>query len=70
MTDEKTSLRPSSSTMASVGFGIPVATIVAWAFSAFGGIEMPGPVQAAFGAVVSALFGYFFIGGKAAHTED
>lgn len=72
MTDEtpKPNLRPSASTVASVGIGVPVATIVAWLFGTFAGVEVPGPVEAAFGAVISAAVGYFFIGGKAVHTED
>lgn len=70
MADEKPSMKPSASTIASVGIGVPVATIIAWACSAFMGVEVPGPVEAAFGAVISAVVGYFFIGGKAVHTED
>lgn len=66
----KSSMKPSASTVASVGIGVPVATILAWASSAFAGVEVPGPVEAAFGAVISALVGYFFLGGKAAHTEE
>lgn len=62
-------MKPSNSTVASVGIGIPLATILAWIIGQFG-IEMPGEVQAAVGAVVSAAIGYFFIGGKAADTED
>lgn len=70
MTDEKPSMKPSASTVASVGIGIPVATILSWAFGTFAGVDVPGPVEAAFGAVISAAVGYFFIGGKSAHTED
>lgn len=62
-------MKPSTSTVASVGIGVPLATITAWIVGQFG-VDMPGEVQAAFGAVVSAAIGYFFVGGKAADTED
>jgi hypothetical protein len=62
-------MKPSSSTVASVGIGVPLATIAAWALG-LAGIEVPGPVEAAFGAVLGALVGYFFVGGKAVDTED
>lgn len=62
-------MKPSSSTVASIGIGIPLATILAWVIAQFG-IEMPGEVQAAVGAVVSAAIGYFFVGGKAVDTEE
>lgn len=58
-------MKPSSSTVASVGIGVPVATIISWAVNTFAGVEVPGEVQAAFGAVVSAAIGYFFSGGRA-----
>lgn len=60
-------MKPSSSTVASVGIGIPVATILSWAVNAFAGVEVPGEVQAALGALVSAVVGYFFHGGQASH---
>lgn len=72
MTDETpkpASLMPSISTFASVGIGVPVATILSWLANAFAGVAMPGPVEAAIGAVISAAVGYFFSGGKAAHLE-
>lgn len=62
-------MKPSSSTFASVGIGVPVATILAWIFVQFG-IDVPGEVQAAIGAIVSAAIGYFFVGGRRADTED
>ena len=62
-------MMPSNSTIASVGLGVPVAVIVAWALNTFAGIGMPGEVQAALGAIVSAGTGFFFNGGQAAHTE-
>lgn len=54
---------PSPSVVASVGIGVPLATICGWVVSLFG-LEMPGPVQAAFGAVLSSVVGYFFPGGQ------
>lgn len=68
--EKKPDLKPSASTVASVGIGVPLATILSWAASAFGGVDVPGPVEAALGAVISAAVGYLFTGGKAAHTED
>lgn len=72
MTDEKpkSQLTPSVSTVASVGIGIPVATILSWICDVGLHIQMPGPVEAAFGAVISAVIGYLFKGGKAVHTEE
>jgi hypothetical protein len=63
-------MKPSNSTWAGVGIGVPVATIIAWCLDQFAGVAVPGEVQAAVGAVVSAVVGYFFAGGKAADTED
>lgn len=63
-------MKPSNSTIASVGIGVPVAVIVSWAANEFGGVEIPGTVEAAFGVIVSALAGYFFTGGKAVDTEE
>lgn len=63
-------MKPSVSTVASVGIGIPVATVLAWIVNQFAGVDVPGEVQAAFGAVVSALVGYFFVGGQAVDTEE
>lgn len=57
-------LKPSPSTIASVGIGVPVATILAWVVNTCCDIPMPGEVQAAIGAVISALVGYFFMGGR------
>ena len=61
--------KPSTSTIASAGLGVPVATIMSWIFNTFVGVDVPGPVEAALGAVISTLIGYFFIGGKASDTE-
>lgn len=59
---------PSRSTVASIGIGIPVATLIAWLLSQFASVEMPGEVQAALGALVSAIIGFFFTGGKRSDT--
>ncbi len=58
-------MKPSTSTIASAAIGVPLATIVSWALSSFAGVSVPGPVEAAFGAVLGAAVGYFFSGGKA-----
>ena len=60
---------PSRSTFASVGIGVPVATIIAWTLERFTATPMPGEVQAAVGALVSALVGYFFVGGRRRDVE-
>lgn len=57
-------MKPSNSTLAGLGIGVPLATIIAWILN-LQGVEMPGEVQAALGAVISACIGYFFSGGKA-----
>lgn len=62
-------MKPSNSTVASVGIGVPLATIIAWVIGQFG-LDMPGEVQAAVGAVISAIVGYFFVGGRKADTDD
>lgn len=64
------SIRPSGSTIASVGIGVPVATVLAWLLQTFAAVEVPGEVQAAVGALVSAMTGYFFIGGKHEDVAD
>lgn len=63
-------MKPSTSTVASVGIGVPAATILAWALTEFAGVSVPGGVEAAFGAVIGAAVGYFFAGGKAADTQE
>lgn len=60
-------MSPSQSTVASLGIGAPLAAIVSW-LATLAGVEMPGPVEAAFGAVFSAVIGYFFMGGKREDT--
>lgn len=61
-------MKPSNSTFASVGIGVPAATVISWIVSQFG-IVMPGPVEAAIGALISAVVGYFFLGGKSADPD-
>lgn len=63
-------IAPSASTFASVGIGVPVATVAAWMLSNCCHLEMPGEVQAAFGALISAGVGYFFVGGRHVDTAD
>jgi len=60
---------PSSSTVASIGIGIPVATLLAWVLGVCCNVPVPGEVQAAVGALVSALVGYFFNGGRQIDTQ-
>jgi uncharacterized membrane protein YfbV (UPF0208 family) len=62
-------MKPSNSTIAGVGIGVPLAIIVAWILTLFG-VVMPPEVQTALGAILSPIAGYFFIGGKKADTED
>lgn len=62
-------LRPSNSSLASLGVGIPMSTILVWV-AGLNGIVVPGEVQAAFGAVIAALSGYFFTGGKHNDTQS
>lgn len=57
-------MKPSNSTVASVGIGVPLATIISWSVHTFVGVEVPGEVQAALGAALSAAIGYFFSGGQ------
>jgi len=60
---------PSQSTVASIGIGVPLATLVAWVCSEFFSVSMPGEVQAALGALVSSGVGWFFVGGRRADTQ-
>jgi len=57
-------MKPSVSTVASLGIGVPLATIFSWILAEFG-VVTPGNVEAAMGAVIGAAAGYFFNGGKA-----
>ena len=63
-------LMPSSSTVASGTLGVAVAVLVAWVLQQFVGVEMPGEVQAALGAIVSTVIGFFFTGGKNADVSQ
>lgn len=51
-------LTPSTNTIASVGIGVPIATVSAWLLEVCCQVPMPGEVQAALGALVSAAIGY------------
>lgn len=66
---QQSNFTPSTSTVASVGIGVPIATVVAWMLNAFAAVDVPGEVQAALGAIISALVGYLFMGGKRVDTE-
>lgn len=63
-------MKPSQSTVASFGIGVPTASIVAWCLQMFAGVTMPSHVEAALGALVSAIVSYFFRGGRAADTQE
>lgn len=63
-------MNPSNSTWASVGIGVPIALVLAWILNTTLKVEMPGEVQAAAGAIISAIVGYFFQGGKKSDTEE
>lgn len=56
-------LKPSVNTVLSAGLGVPLAVIIAWIVGLIG-IQMPGEVQAALGAILSALVGYLSPGGR------
>lgn len=66
---KKTSSTPSASTYAGIGIGVPVATVFAWLMNTFLAVEVPGEVQAAIGALIGTLAGYFFLGGKNEDVE-
>lgn len=55
---------PSPSTLVGAGIGTPLAVIVVWAIETFTHATVPGVVAAAFGALLSALVGYFPRGGN------
>jgi hypothetical protein len=61
-------MKPSVSTVMSAALGTPIAVIASWTVKTFAHIEVPGEVQAAIGSLLSALIGYFFIGGQAVDT--
>jgi len=60
-------MTPSTSTVASIGLGVPLAVLVSWGLS-LAGITMPVEAQTALGAVLSAIVGYFFVGGQSSDT--
>lgn len=69
MPEYQPSAAPSASTYASLGLGIPIATVISWALNQFLSIAVPGPVEAAIGAIIATVAGYFFSGGRRADTE-
>jgi hypothetical protein len=72
MTDETptatTISAPSPSTLIGAGLGTPLAVVVVWAIETYTHATVPGVVAAAFGALLSALVGYFPRGGNAGNT--
>lgn len=69
MSDNPHPIIPSNSTVASIGIGIPAATVLSWICDVAFHLQMPGAVEAAMGALISALVGYAFKGGKAKDLE-
>lgn len=61
-------IKPSSSTVASAGIGVPAGIVVVWMIGEFTGAEMPVEVAAAVGSIVSFLVGYLFHGGRSDDT--
>lgn len=55
---------PSGSTIASATLGPALAVIAFWIFELRTGIKVPGEVQIAGGALISAAVGYVFRGGQ------
>ena len=69
MTDETpASGAPSPSTLVGAGIGTPLAVVVVWAIETYAHTPVPGMVAAAFGALLSALVGYFPRGGNSGST--
>jgi hypothetical protein len=58
-------MKPSSSTVASLGLGGAITILIVWALDEFAGVKMPDYVSAAVGVIVSSLVGYVFPGGRA-----
>lgn len=52
------SYTPSQNTVASFALGVPIATIGAWVAQLCCQVAVPGEVQAAVGAILTALIGY------------
>ena len=63
-----TGAMPSPSTLFGAGLGTPLAVIVVWGIETYTHATVPGMVAAAFGALLSALVGYFPRGGNAGNT--
>jgi hypothetical protein len=61
-------MKPSVSTVASASLGAPLAVIISWTLTTFCHVQVPGSVEAACGALLSAAIGYFFMGGQAVDT--
>lgn len=61
-------IKPSSSSVSSAAIGVPLGIVVVWALHQFAGVDMPAEVASAVGALVGALSGYFFYGGRSHET--
>lgn len=61
-------MKPSESTVASIAIGAPVATLIVW-FITLAGVDVPDHIEPAIGAVISAIVGFFFWGGRSADTK-
>jgi hypothetical protein len=61
-------LKPSTSTVASAGLGVPLGILVVYGLETFAHLVMPDHVQIAIGSVVTILAGYFFSGGRSNDT--
>jgi len=44
--------------------------LLSWLLTSFSGVDVPGEVQAAMGAIASAIVGYFFMGGRSNATNS
>lgn len=61
---------PSASTSAGVTAGVPASVVLLFLFQTYTGIDVPGEVAAAFGALLSQVIGYFLPGGRRRDTEN
>ena len=59
---------PSPSTNMGI-VGVPIAVILSWVLAEFFQVQMPPHVEAAMGAFISTVFGYFALGGKREDVE-
>lgn len=68
------SVKPSVSSVASAGIGIPLGIVVVYVVNLVmeaNSLEpLPSEVASAVGSIVSILSGYFFVGGRAVDTAE